>query len=89
MKQDKKMDMMIGALKALDYLKKNPNAEIEKTIRFVMDNIEGKCQDKVSAIAGASKAIQIKEKSPRMTDKVIAQTIMEDAESIIGEGKEF
>ena len=86
---EKKMSMMIGALKALDFIKKNPNADIEKIIRHVMTEIQNKCEDKVSAIAGASKAIEIRQKDSKINDRAIAQRIMEEGDSIVGLDREF
>ena len=77
-----KIAMVTAASQALDYQAKNPNADSEEIIRYIMKELRVKGDEKVGAIVGASRALKEKQKTNR-PNKIIIQEIMDQSNEIL------
>ena len=83
-----KVAMIVAAGKALEYIKKNPNADIEETIKHIMKIIKAEKNMKRAAIAAVNFALKLKEKNPNTSDKKIMQQIMNNMNDILSSAEE-
>ena len=77
-----KIAMMTAASKALDYKKINPKADSEEVLQFIMKELKAKGQEKIGAMAAATKALGYLEDSS-LNHKQIMQKVMNDSEDIL------
>ncbi len=77
-----KIAMMIAASKALDYKKINPKADSEEVLQFIMKELKAKGQEKIGAMAAATKALNYLDDSS-LSHKQIMQKVMNDSEEIL------
>lgn len=77
-----KIAMMTAASKALDYKKINPKADSEEVLQYIMKELRAKGQEKIGAMAAATKALNYLEDSS-LSQKQIMQRIMNDSEEIL------
>ncbi len=77
-----KIAMMTAASKALDYKKINPKADSEEVLQFIMKELKAKGQEKIGAMAAATKALNYLEDSS-LNHKQIMQKVMNDSEEIL------
>jgi len=77
-----KVAMVTAAAMACDFLDKNPNADTEHLMQFIMQQMRVKGDEKVGAIVGASRAMKEKQNTGS-TNKVIVQGIMDRANEIL------
>lgn len=76
MEDEKRLVMMVAAGKALDYKKEKPSADAEEILRKVMKDVRARRDDKVAAIAAATRAIKYFDETPELGNKAIMQKIM-------------
>jgi len=80
-----RLAMVVGISKALEYKAKNPKAELEEVLQFVMKSINAQEESKVAAIAAASRAIKYREQNPQEKGKIIMQRVMNETDLIVNE----
>jgi hypothetical protein len=78
-----KIEMIRAASMALDFLKANPNAEIEQIMKHLMKNFSAVESSKLAGIAAANYAIRFMEKNPKSTQKQVMQNLTENIGNII------
>ena len=78
-----KMVMMTAAGKALDFKKLKPDADVEQITQHLMATIKSQKQAIIAGIAAAIRAVNYKERNPRMSDKEIMQKIMNETNEIL------
>ncbi len=77
-----KIAMMTATSKALNYKKINPKADSEEVLQFIMKELKSKGQEKIGAMAAATKALDyLEDKS--LSHKQIMQKVMNDSEEIL------
>jgi len=77
-----KIAMMTAASKALEYKKINPKSDSEEVLQFIMKELKAKGQEKIGAMAAATKALNYLEDSS-LNHKQIMQKVMNDSEDIL------
>lgn len=80
--EKEKIAMVTAAAMALDYVEKNPRADSDEIMQFIMKEMRVKGDEKVCAIVGANKALKEQRAFPR-PKKVIVQDIMDHVEEIM------
>ena len=80
--EKRRISLMVAASKALDYKKKNPNAEIGEIMHSIMKDNEIIESAKTSAVPAVTRAIKYKE-STNLNDKQILQKIMNEMPEIL------
>lgn len=81
---DVKFAITSSAIKALEYKKNKPNADIEEIMKAIfLIPSRGDAQVKKGIVVGISKAIKYAEANPRATDKKIMQRIMNELNEIV------
>ena len=78
-----KVSMVVGVGKVLNYVKAHPNADTEEVMRHIMKSVDSKRDEKLAAIAAASRALKFKEKNPKANDKQIMQAVMNQTNEIL------
>jgi len=82
-----RLAIVTGASQAMDYKSKNPRAEIEEVLQFVMKAIKAEEKTKIAAIAAASRAMKYREKFPKEADKEIIQRVLDESNMMVQEIK--
>ena len=82
MSEQIKVAMVTAAAMALDYATKNPRADTEETLQYIMKQMKVKGDEKVGAIVGASAALKEKQKTGDSNKKIV-QDIMDKANEIL------
>jgi len=77
-----KIAMMTATSKAIDYKRINPKADHEEVLQFIMKDLKAKGQEKIGAVAAASKALKYLE-DPSLSNKQIMQKVMNESEEIL------
>lgn len=80
--KDVKLAMMITGSSALDFLKKNPNADSEQVMKHVMRDVRAEGEAKIAGIAAANFVIKLKEKG-KITDKKALQELANSTSEIL------
>jgi hypothetical protein len=80
---DIKFAITSSAIKALDYKKNKPNANIEEIMGVIFTNARGSSDVKKGVVVGVSKAIKYLEANPSATTKGIMQQIMNELDEIV------
>ena len=81
---DVKFAITSSAIKALEYKKNKPNADVEEIMKaiFLMPS-RGNAQVKKGIVVGVSKAIKYAESNPKESNKEIMQSIMKELNEIV------
>ena len=66
----------------LNYRKINPKADSEEVLQFIMTELEMKGQEKIGAMAAASKALKYQEEE-KLGDKQVMQKVMNESDDIL------
>jgi RNase H-fold protein (predicted Holliday junction resolvase) len=85
---DIKFAITSSAIKALDYKKSKPNADIEEIMKAVFINARGSSDAKKGVVVGVSKAVKYLEENPAANTKSIMQRIMNELNEIVVSLKE-
>jgi len=81
---DVKFAITSSAIKALDYKKNKPNADVEEIMKAIfLIPSRGDAQVKKGIVVGVSKAVKYAEADPRATNKEIMQKIMNELDEIV------
>ncbi len=80
---ERKILMIDAATRALNYLKKKPEAIPEEIIKQIMKTFEAERDSKVLVIAAVNEAIKLRQKEKKLSDKQIVQKIMDKSNEII------
>ena len=82
---DKKVKMISSVSQALSFRKKNSNADNEEILKHISQFVkqEKDKQTKLLMIAASSKALQILDKAPFLTDREIIRKVMQDLPEIL------
>ncbi len=87
MEKDVKIEMVKAASLALDFLKKNPQADTEKIMQHVIKNYKPETEEKekfkLAGMAAANHAIKFRERVPQATQKQIMQNLTDNLNSIL------
>ncbi|MBU3913644.1 MAG: hypothetical protein KKB21_03745 [Nanoarchaeota archaeon] len=81
--KDVRLIMIAAASSALDFLKKNPNADSEQVMKHVIKNLKVEEGKKIAGIAAANHVIKFKEKNPRKTDRNAIQNLSDSMSKIL------
>ena len=82
-KENTKLMMLTAASLALDYLKKNPNADSEEVMKHVIKNTKADGEAKLAGIAAANHVIKFKEKNWKATQKHVMQDLSNSMSNIL------
>jgi hypothetical protein len=81
---DVKFAITSSAIKALDYKRDKPNANVEEIMKAIfLIPSRGDAQVKKGIVVGISKAIKYAETNPKATNKEIMQRIMNELNEIV------
>lgn len=80
---DVKFAITSSAIKALEYKKNKPNADLEEIMRAVFATARGSSDAKKGVVVGVSKAVKYLEANPTATTKTIMQQIMNELDEIV------
>jgi hypothetical protein len=83
MTKDVKLAMITSSSLALDYLKANPNADIEEIMKHVIQNASAKGDAKIAGIAAANHVIKYKQKNWRASSKEIMQNLTDSMNGLL------
>ncbi|MEK6871607.1 MAG: hypothetical protein AABX16_01765 [Nanoarchaeota archaeon] len=83
--KDVKLAMMVSASKAFDYLKRNPRAEVEEVIDFVMREIYAEDEAKVAGVAAANFVVNYVRKHFLAPQKEVLQKLVNNSDAILSE----
>jgi len=82
-KENVKLAMITAASSALDYLKKNPNADSEQVMKHIIRSIKAEGEAKIAGIAAANHVVKFKEKNSEATQKQVMQELSNSMRSIL------
>ncbi|MFH1711422.1 MAG: hypothetical protein ABH840_03875 [Nanoarchaeota archaeon] len=82
-KENTKLLMISAAASALDYLKKNPNADSEEVMKHVIRNIKAEDGKKIAGIAAANHVVKLREKNLKATQKQLMQDLSNSMDKIL------
>jgi len=74
-KENVKLEMITAASSALDYIKKNPNADSEQVMKHIIRSIKAEGEAKIAGIAAANHIVKFKEKNHKATQKQVMQEL--------------
>lgn len=81
--KDVKLAMMVSASKTFDYLKRNPRAEVEEVIDYVMREIYAEDEAKVAGVAAANFVINYLRKNFLAPQKEVLQKLANNTDAIL------
>jgi hypothetical protein len=84
MAENKKMVMVQAGSLAFSYKRRNPNAEAEELIRYVMTELGSKKENKVFGIAAADYVLKYLTKKPASSEKEVMQSLVNQTPTILG-----
>jgi len=82
-KENVKLAMITAASSAMDYIKKNPNADSESVMKHIIKSIKDTGEAKIAGIAAANHVIKFKEKNSKATQKQVMQELSNSMRSIL------
>lgn len=83
-----KITMIVAANSVLSYKKKNPIAEAEEVLKYVMSSVDAKGDAKILGIAAANYVLKYISTHPNATEKEVMQSLTNEINSILDSTRE-
>ncbi len=80
---NEKIAMIVGASSALSYRRKNPSADSEEILKYVIKTIELNKKAKVFGVAAADFVIKYITKKPQATEREVMQNLTNETPRIL------